>query len=371
MTDATNANLASYATPSPASPNRTHDEPMRAWCCPFDFDRHRVIASAGFRRLDGKTQVFAPDDHDHFRTRLTHTIEVAHLARCLAASLRANESLAEVISLAHDLGHPPFGHAGEAALDQAMAGQGGFNHNTHSLRVVTYLEHPIPQFRGLNLTDETLAGLADHTTRYDRPLAEGTPGPDRPSVEAQIASVADRIAYDTHDLEDAVGAGFVTLDDLANVALWQQAFESVAAQHSVKHIHAIRRAVIDKMLDVALQDIQSESARRLAAVHSPHAVRLSAEVLVAPSSPMDALLIQLEHFLRDRVYQRPEIVEADSDARGRVVDLFSAYGTDPLALPDRLRRRVDQDGLDRVICDYIAGMTDRFCTRQHHTLCRA
>ncbi|MCH7885803.1 MAG: dNTP triphosphohydrolase, partial [Planctomycetes bacterium] len=233
-------NLALYAIRSCDCGGRVHPEPDDPLRGAFELDRHRIVESTAFRRLENKTQVFAPAEHDHFRTRLTHSLEVAQIARCLAGALQASEALAEAIALAHDLGHAPFGHAGEAALDEVMADHGGFNHNAHALRVVGYLEHPFPDFRGLNLTGETRAGLATHATRYDtpvqtrdatvsdapraagfsprepaneanpaRPGAAGSAAPTGPSIEAQITSIADRIAYIGHDLEDAIGAEFI------------------------------------------------------------------------------------------------------------------------------------------------------------------
>ena len=193
--------MAPYAARPETGGDRVHREDAEPLRDPFAVDRRRIINCVAFRRLQHKTQVFGPAEHDHFRTRLTHTLEVAETARCLAKGLRANETLAEPIALAHDLGHPPFGHAGEAALDDAMKEYGGFNHNTHALRVVAYLEHPYPDFRGLNLTAETLAGLRTHATGFDAPDASVSGS----SVEAQIASLADRIAYNCHDLEDAIG----------------------------------------------------------------------------------------------------------------------------------------------------------------------
>ena len=359
--------LAAYAIRSADSRGRRHDEqddPLRG---PFQVDRRRIVESTAFRRLEGKTQVFAPSRHDHFRTRLTHTLEAAQVARTLAAALAANEALAEAITLAHDLGHPPFGHAGEAALNQAMADDGGFNHNSHSLRVVDYLEHPFPPFRGLNLTAETLAGLGAHETRYDAP-AQDHPACGEASVEGQIASVADRIAYDHHDLEDAIGAGLVEPDELADVAMWQDAFERASAKHGPTHIHGIRRVVLNLMMDAALADVVGASIVRLAAVGSVEEVAGQADALVAPTPEMDALLGELEAFLMERVYRRPEVADPDAEGQRMILTLFSAFRRDPDMLPSRFQARIDDQGVARVICDYIAGMTDRFCRDEHDRL---
>jgi len=349
--------LASYAICAADSGDRAHleaEDPLRG---PFELDRHRVIESTAFRRLEGKTQVFAPSHHDHFRTRLTHTLEAAQVARCLAVGLRANESLAEAITLAHDLGHPPFGHAGEAALNEAMAGAGGFNHNEHSLRVVEYLEHPFPAFRGLNLSREALSGLQAHETRYDMPALVGHGGgasAGGASVEAQIASVADRLAYDMHDLEDAIGAGFVGLGELSGVALWQRAFERVAEGARVGNIHAIRRGVLDAMLNDLLVDVVKASTERLDGLSSLEQVRESGRALVAPSDAVGAQLDELETFLRERVYGHPTVAEMDAKGRGMVRALF-----------ERFSARIDEQGSESVVRDYLAGMTDRFCTGEY------
>jgi len=364
--------LAPFATPDDGG--REYAEPENSLRGPFELDRHRVIESTAFRRLEGKTQVFAAAHHDHFRTRLTHTLEVAQVARCLARALRANEALAEVITLAHDLGHPPFGHAGEAALNEELAALGGFNHNAHSLRVVEHLEHPFPAFRGLNLTRATRNGLRAHVTRYDRPgdapkdEVSATAVAEGPSVEAQIASVADRIAYDCHDLEDAMGAEFVGLDDLDELPLWQNAFDVAVGRATAPHIFAVRRAVLDTMLDAIMNDIVTASLAKLAAIESPRAAREPMDVLVAPSPSTDALIGELERFLIERVYRHPEIVETDGQGRSIVHALFDAYRRRPDELPKRFAARIEGQGRDRVIGDYIAGMTDRFCRRDHDRL---
>ena len=373
--------LAPYAIRSPAACGRVHDEPVDPLRGPFELDRHRIIESAAFRRLEQKTQVFAPTHHDHFRTRMTHTLEATQVARCLAQALRANESLAEAITLAHDLGHPPFGHAGEAALNMAMADHGGFNHNTHSLRVVTYLEHPFPAFRGLNLTREALDGLSTHATTYDMPILPeprasaraDTPTESHasacadagPSVEARIASIADRIAYNCHDLEDAIGAGFVGLDDLAGLSLWREAYERVTRPADQRPIHAIRRAVLDAMLDALLTDVAAASRPLLASIRSPEAARCATDPLVLLSESADAKLAAVERFLLERVYRHPAVAKTDSEGRAMIVALFEAYRRDPGRMPNRFSARVPDQGPDRVICDYIAGMTDRFCKTEH------
>lgn len=319
---------------------RVHPEPDDPLRGPFEVDRHRIISCTAFRRLEQKTQVFAPAVHDHFRTRMTHTIEVAGIARTLAKLLRADETLAEAISLAHDLGHPPFGHAGEAALDERMAGHGGFDHNAHSLRVVEYLEHPYPAFRGLNLTRATLAGMGGHATRYDAPAAAEALG-----VESQVASLADRIAYDLHDLEDAIGAGWIAEPDLQSLSLWCHAVARMGEGMTGGRIHAVRRSMLDAMLDLLLTD----------------ASRCSNQPVVRFTEPVESSLSELESFLSQRVYRHPEVVRSDDEGRDAISRLFDAFLREPKHLPPRFSARISEQGAHRVICDYIAGMTDRFC----------
>ena len=366
--------LAPYAIRDRHHGGRDHPEPEDRLRGPFELDRHRIIESTAFRRLEGKTQVFAPAHHDHFRTRLTHTLEVAQIARCLAAALHANEALAEAVTLAHDLGHPPFGHAGEAALEQEMSELGGFNHNAHSVRVVEQLEHPYPAFRGLNLTRATRDGLQAHVTRYDRPFDEtgraraSAMAEMGPSVEAQIASVSDRIAYNCHDLEDAIGAGFVGREDLSAVRLWREAYEAVTRSAAEAHLFAVRRAVLDGMLDTILTDMVTTSQPRLARVETPLEARRPSDTLVAPSPEMDVQMAELERFLAERAYLHPDIAETDARGRSMVHALFSAYRRRPEALPARFAARLAGQGSARVIGDYIAGMTDRFCRCEHDRL---
>jgi dGTPase len=347
--------VASDVIRASQSRGRVHPEPPDPLREPFELDRHRLIECTAFRRLEHKTQVFAPSYHDHFRTRLTHTLEAAQIARCLARALHVNEELAEAITLAHDLGHPPFGHAGEAALNECMAGCGGFNHNIHTLRVVEYLEHPYPAFRGLNLTHETLAGLRHHATRYDSPAGLQGEGA---GIEAQISSLADRVAYNCHDLEDAIGAGFLGLPALMSVALWRTAWRASGHGDADASLHALRRTVLDAIVNRVLAD----------AVRYSQPGPATGAGLVGISTSIERDLSELEQFLFEGVYRRPEIARADDQGRHMIRSLFDSYKQDPSRLPDRFCARVDEQGLERVICDYIAGMTDRFCAQVYDRL---
>ncbi len=339
---------------------RRHAEPADPLRAPFDVDRRRIIHCTAFRRLEHKTQVFTADYHDHFRTRLTHTLEVAEIARTLARLLGVDRELAVAIALAHDLGHPPFGHAGEKALSEAMAGRGGFNHNLHSLRVVDYLEHPIPQFRGLNLTVAVRDGLLGHATPYDTPDSAAARSI---SVEARIASLADRIAYSCHDLEDAIGAGLIDEVALAGLSAWRCAVGALEGAGRTAHLHALRRPALDALLDRLVGDAASQWRAALAAVASPAAAAAMPEASFSFSPSVEADLAELESFLQEHVYARPEIAAMDAAGRERVLRLFAAYEANPALMPERYTRRIDESGVARVVCDYIAGMTDRFCTQ--------
>lgn len=332
--------------PTPSGASRIHAEPLDPLRTPFELDRHRIINCTAFRRLQGKTQVFAPNLHDHFRNRLTHSLEVAQIARCLARNCGGNTDLAEAIALAHDLGHPPFSHAGEKALNELMAGRGGFNHNAHSVRVVEYLEHPYPVFRGLNLTRATLDGLRAHATQFDEP-ADSSPT----SLESRIASLGDRVAYDLHDLEDAIGAGLISEDALTGIELWSQALRQFPSEFQPRPVHSIRRPVLDAILNRVLAD----------AARSEPGLRLSAEC--------ENGLQQLEGFLLTNVYHQADVARADAEGQQKIHELFSAYMRDPDLMPDRFVERIADQGPHRVICDYIAGMTDSFCAAQHERHC--
>lgn len=363
--------LASYASHANQSRGRGADESPDHILDAFEMDRRRVFGCAAFRRLEYKTQAFVTLEDDHFRTRLTHTLEVAGIARTLAKALRVNDALAETIALAHDLGHPPFGHAGEVALRELMSENGGFEHNTHSLRVVDYLEHPYPKHRGLNLTFETREGLIKHNTRYDRPDAAST-NPELwdlfevghlPSVEGQIACVADRLAYDSHDLEDAIAAGFVKERDLETIGLWAEASQPVREEHPDLVLAAVRRPVLDRLAAILVADVVAETTKRIERLEPALVddVRVAEDGVVALSQERNEQLNELEAFLLARVYRHHRLVRMDAKAKRFIERLFNAYVENHAMLPPRFTARIDEQGVHRVVCDYIAGMTDRFC----------
>jgi dGTPase len=369
---------AGHTDAAPAHPDATRDhaEPLSLLFTPWELDRRRILNCTAFRRMEHKTQVFAPALHDHFRTRLTHTLEVADIARTLARIISANAELAEAISLAHDLGHPPFGHAGEAALNDLMRDHGGFNHNTHSLRVVEYLEHPIPAFRGLNLTRAVRDGLRSHETRYDRPdgsvgYASGSAAgasDGAASVEANIASLADRIAYDLHDLEDAIGAGLIAAENLDSVEWWRLAKESLPTRERTLPIHAVRRPILDAMLLQILHDVTDSAIRSRKKTFSPPDPCAAAMTMITLSPQWTERFESLEAFLSLRVYKHPDVAALDEAGRRMITALFHSYRDDPRAMPERYADRIPKQGVERVVCDYIAGMTDRFADAEHANL---
>ncbi len=378
-----NAPLAPYATVPSDARGRRWPEPETGDRTPFQRDRDRILHSAAFRRLQYKTQVFVCDEGDHYRSRLTHSLEVGQIARGICRSLALEETLAETLALAHDLGHTPFGHAGEAALDAALGGFGGFDHNVQTLRIVTRLEARYAAFDGLNLTWETLEGLAKH----NGPVAPGAvPAPvanlDRdlelrleewPSLEAQVAALADDIAYDNHDIDDGVRAGLIGLDDLRGLPLFGPALAEVEACYGPLPPARLIHETVRRGVRAMVADTVDETRRRLAEARPESAddVRRAGRALVAFSDAMVETEQALKGFLRERLYRHPHVAAETERARVVVTDLFGALFARPGALPPEWRSRTD--GADacrtaRIVADYIAGMTDRFAFREHDRL---
>lgn len=364
------ASMKPYAAIGANSRGRQYDESFPTNADPFAIDRQRVLHSTAFRRLQHKTQVFVAGEHDHFRTRLTHTLEVASIARRLCVALRVNGMVGELIALGHDLGHPPFGHAGEVVLAEIMKDHGGFEHNCQSLRVIEYLEHPYPPFRGLNASYEVRESLAKHCTLYDKPgyhpLADGTHAP----LEGQIADLADRLAYDCHDLEDALGAGLVDEQALQNVDLWRQAADRPRGTYPNLSIAAIRRPILDNLEASLMNDIVAKSRRTVAdtKIKTIEDIRHCGRSLVQFSESMEKRVAELETFLKEHVYRHPRLIRMDDKAKRFVRHLFDAYLAEPKLLPPRFVDRIADLGPHRVICDYVAGMTDHFAQDEYKRL---
>jgi dGTPase len=364
--------LASFAALSSTSRGRAHDEAEAPGRTAFQRDRERVIHSAAFRRLEYKTQVFVNHEGDLFRTRLTHSLEVAQIARGIARALRVNEDLVEAIALAHDLGHTPFGHAGQDALHECMAEHGGFEHNLQSLRVVDELEERYAAFNGLNLTYETREGILKHCSlenaRKLGELGERFIARRQPSLEAQIANLADEIAYNNHDVDDGLRSGLLRLEQLDGMALFARQAEGV--RKAFPHLPERRtiHETIRRMINVLIVDLIQESSRRIdaAAPKSIDDVR-GAGALIAFSEGMRREADALKVFLRENLYRHYLVARMTNKARRIVRELFGAFWEDIRLLPTDYRERAESDRA-RTIADYVAGMTDRYAIREHRRL---
>ncbi|MBI4551339.1 MAG: deoxyguanosinetriphosphate triphosphohydrolase [Candidatus Latescibacteria bacterium] len=362
--------LAPYAVRSRESRGRRYPEEEDQFRTPFQRDRDRVVHSKAFRRLEYKTQVFVFHEGDHYRTRLTHTMELAGISQTIARSVGVNEDLTVTIGLAHDLGHPPFGHAGERVLHELMAEFGGFEHNKQSLRIIDHLEWRYPDFPGLNLTWETREGIVKHSTPYDIPDTGDFETGTRASGEAQIANVADEIAYNSHDLDDVLTAGFVELDDLKQLDIWDDAIQKAARKAA--HLDETRRKyqIIRALINQQITDVIHTTHANLIQSHANSAedVRNLPENVVAYSESMMRKNQQLREFLRTHFYEHFRVARMARKARRFIVDLFEEYRTDPRQLPPSAQRHLETEPLERVICDYIAGMTDRYALDEHKKL---
>jgi dGTPase len=371
--------LAPWASHPEASRGRRFEEAGGAARGPrdaFQRDRDRIIHSIAFRRLRHKTQVFLAPDGDHFRVRLTHSLEVAQIGRTIARALDLNEDLTEALCLAHDIGHPPFGHAGEDALKAALKGEGGFDHNGHTLRVLTELERPYPLWDGLNLTWETLEGLAKHNgpvrhpgwalTEVDAafPLDLGS----RASLEAQVAAIADDIAYDNHDIDDGLRAGLLGFDQILTVPVIERGWRTVEARFGGRS-KRLTGELIRSQIGAMVNDVIAESARRIAeaGVATVDDVRAADHALVGFSPAMAGDERALKRFMYANLYHHPRQLAAAEAAHGIVDGLFAVYRADPAALPDEWRDelRDEEPWRSRHIADFIAGMTDRYAIARY------
>jgi dGTPase len=341
------------------------------WRTEYQRDRDRVIHSRAFRRLEYKTQVFLNGTGDHLRTRLTHTIEVAAIARGIARALRLNDDLAETIALAHDLGHSPFGHKGEEVLDQLMRGHGGFEHNRQSLRIVEELEEKYPGFRGLNLTWETREGLAKHQTAYDHPGHRQGPSLKSPSLEAQVANLADELTYCSHDLDDGLEAGLLSEAKLnREVKLFSEASRAVRSEHPGLPDETRRPFIIRCLIDRQVRDVveTTEAAILDSGVQTPDDVRRQPRALVEHSPRRRRLNLELRDYLLHNLYSNPEVFEPNNRAATMLGDLFQYYRKHPREIGASSQKRARRAGWLRAICDYLSGMTDRYAILEHQRL---
>ena len=363
--------LAPYAQMSGDSRGRKHVETSPAWRTEYQRDRDRVIHSRAFRRLEYKTQVFLNGTGDHLRTRLTHTMEVAAIARGIARALKLNEDLTETIALAHDLGHSPFGHRGEHVLDRLMKGHGGFEHNRQSLRVVQELEQKYPGFSGLNLTWEVREGLVKHFARDDHPSKRANFNARNSSLEAQVANLADEITYYSHDLDDGLDAGLLSEEELnKKVTVWKHAAQRVKREHGNLPDESRRYFTIRTMIDGQVRDVveTTEKAIARADVRSADDVRLHAQTLVQYSSARRKLNQELRKYLYQNLYFSRQVDEANTRAVRILAELFKFYLSHPREIGELSRKRIRTEGLHRSVCDYLAGMTDRYVMQEYQRL---
>jgi len=361
--------LAPYAQFSGDTRGRVYPEPPPEWRSHYQRDRDRVIHSRAFRRLEYKTQVFFNYEGDYFRTRLTHTLEVAQIGRTIARALGANEDLVEVICLAHDLGHSAFGHAGEYTLARLMKDYGGFDHNKQSLRIVTELEQRYPDFPGLNLSWEVREGIVKHESEYDVSDARDYDPSLRGNLETQIANVADELAYTTHDLDDGLRSGLIYPNMLEGIALWEILKETFN-WHGLNLDDMERHRMIRHLVGLLVTDIVHATDGRLKESKAKSALEIQKlkHNVIGYSEDMQRRNRELKDFLYNNLYRHFRVVRMQVKAERIITTLFNAYHEEPAILPSQYQKLVATRGLERTICDYIAGMTDRFAAEEHERL---
>jgi len=359
--------LAPYAIHASDSRGRPHREPEHPYRTCFQRDHDRIIHSTAFRRLEYKTQVFVIHEGDYYRTRLTHSLEVAQIAETIARALRLNIDLARSIALAHDLGHGPFGHSGEDALRELMEGHGGFDHNLQALRIVDLLEQRYPSFPGLNLTQELREGLNKH--RRSLP-GSAKPPPSNLGLEAQVVDLADEIAYDHHDLDDGLTSGLILEEEVGKIPIWRQARREALKRGPATRPEIRRYQVIRFLINWRVTDLIRESERRIrkSGIRKPSHAQATRERTIASSPEVEGLRAPLKRFLNERLYRHPRVVRMADKAQRLLAELFRAYLRKPEQLPDTTRRRLSKEDPYRVVCDYIAGMTDRYATEEYRKL---
>ena len=361
--------IAPYGTHSKDTRGRIYPEDEHSYRGCFQRDKDRILHTTSFRRLEYKTQVFVNDEGDYYRTRLTHTLEVAQIGRTLARALGGNEDLTEAICLAHDMGHPPFGHSGEEVLARKMKDHGGFNHNRQTLRIVTQLEKRYSGFNGLNLSYETLEGIAKHETEYDT-MGDMNFNPDlRGSLEAQIANMSDETAYSAHDLDDGLRSGLLTLDMVSGLQIWKVITDNIHfAETSLsdldrhRFIHELTSIEVDDIVEHSEQLIQKNRIESVSdLVHMPYNI-------VSNSDMMIAMNRELKDFLYHNMYRHYRVVRMSAKADMILSRLFDAFLSNPKLMPSHIQATIDEKGLEVAICDYIAGMTDRYAIEQYQKL---
>jgi len=361
--------LASYGMRSQNSRGRRYKEPEHPYRSVYQRDRERILHTTAFRRLEYKTQVFVNHEGDYYRTRLTHTLEVAQIARTIARALFLNEDLVESIALAHDLGHTPFGHAGEEILQEIMKSHGGFDHNLQGLRVVDILEERYPDFQGLNLSWEVREGIVRHSTSYDRPpVVSEFSSDEMPSLETQVVDVADEVAYDSHDLDDGLVSGILSEEELSNVEIWQDISLLVQNMYKTMTQQQRRYQIVRMLINTYVTDLinQTKASLKSQDIRSFEDVRKMDKRLVSFSGDMDKTRLVLRKHLADNFYKNYRVVRMAGKAKRFIKELFEVYLDIPKALPSPYKGLATKEAdRYRVICDYIAGMTDRYALNEY------
>lgn len=353
--------LLPYAVNQSNTKSRSCAEDKHSYRDAFERDRDRIMHSSAFRMLEGKTQVFTPGVNDHYRTRLTHSIEVAQIGRTIARAIGVNESLTEAICLGHDLGHSPFGHAGEHTLNELMKEHGGFEHNRQTLRIVDLIEHPYPNFAGLNLMYETRLGFARHRSPYDKPQADEF-AEKQCSLEGQITDVADRIAYNCHDLEDGMRAGLISEEELCEIELFRIAQEMISAG-SIEEASIRKTRTAKKIIDFLVSDCLNTSKGLIDSerIGSLDDVYNADKPLISLSDDARRQIEELEETLLNNMYLHPELKNSAKKTEQWLTKLFESCCKNPDSMPGSYKKLIPEFGVERSVCDYIAGMTDRFC----------
>lgn len=363
--------LAPYAMKSYNTRGRVYKEEEHSYRSAYQRDRDRIIHSAAFRLLEYKTQVFVNHEGDYYRTRLTHTLEVAQIARTIAMALRLNVDLTEAIALSHDLGHTPFGHSGEEALNELMAKFGGFNHNSQGLRVVDELEQRYPDFPGLNLSWEVREGIVKHSTQFDRSVKIKDLAPNEmPTLETQIVDIADEIAYDNHDLDDGLASGLLREQDLENVGLWNNINKQISRKYAKIEPQIKRYLLIRSLIDIQVTDLIRETEKnafRLKLKSYLDIKKLNRKIAFF-SKTMQDYRRPLRQLLLEKLYHHYRVIRMADKAKRFIKELFGVYLARPEALPKKVQDRIPQNGLRRTICDYIASMTDRYTLDEYKKL---
>ena len=362
------ATLAPYASLAGETRGRIHEEAESSYRTAYQKDHDRVIHTSAFRRLEYKTQVFVNYEGDYYRTRLTHTLEVVQVGKSVARALGLNEDLTETIALAHDLGHPPFGHAGEKALDRLARGVGGFDHNKQSLRVVTELEQRYPDFPGLNLTWETLEGIMKHETEYDVPETSWEPDK-QPSLEAQVVNIADELAYNAHDLDDGLRSGILTPQQIVNVPIVGELLDALELSPESFNNQA-RYILIRELLGKVIEDaiFHTDACLKKLNITSIEDVRSAEHKIVSSSPDMHVKLGALKHFLYQNFYFHYRLIRMTKKADHILARIFDAYTAAPTMLPTEVQEATETRGLERAVTDYLASMTDRFAGDEYARL---